>query len=116
MPPPFRTIGEGIAAGNGFWESLTNAGQINNDRALIIADFGLGSDSPIILYFGEALEPSVMYLQWCQDDEGTITHRWIETHSTFSAFALHVGLIAPQPSGGAAAEQVAGRATAKKLL
>ena len=98
MPPPFRTIAERVA-GNRFWEGLSNVGQIDYERALVIADFGIGSDSPIILYFGEATEPSVMYLRWRWDDTGVVTHRWIETHATFAAFAVQVGLT-NQPSHG----------------
>src|SRR3954471_5282000 len=42
MAPPFHTIADEVRGGNHFWTiGVTNADEIENDKALIIADFGL---------------------------------------------------------------------------
>lgn len=90
--PPFHTIGDEVRGGNGFWLSgVSNPNEIDYNRALIIADFGLGSDSPIILYYDTEDSPRVMYLCWIINGQD-IRHRWIETHTTFDQFATAVGL------------------------
>jgi len=52
-PPPFTTIAQEVQKGGAgdFWERLGALHQIVPEQALIIGDFGLGSDSPIILAF-----------------------------------------------------------------
>ena len=93
MPPPFHTIADEIAGGNSWWTTgLSNVGEIEYSKALIIADFGMGSDSPIVLYYGLLAEPVVMYLNWKWDDQQS-KHSWIRTHSSFLDFATDVGLI-----------------------
>ena len=90
---PFHTIQDEIDGGNEFWvKHLSNVGEIEYDKALIIADFGLGSDSPIILYYGNSLSPTVMYLKWSGKGK-KIAHSWVQTHSTFERFALDIGVI-----------------------
>lgn len=92
MPPPFHTIGDEVRGGNRFWETgVTNPKQIDYDKALIIADFGMGSDSPIVLYYNDDEPPRVMYLRWIGNGH-EIRHEWVETHPTFHEFALAVGL------------------------
>jgi hypothetical protein len=92
MPPPFHTIADEIVGGNEWWNTgLTNAGEIDYSKAVIIADFGMGSDSPIILYYGRSPEPSVMYLKWSGNGAG-LRHSWVQTHASFDDFANAVGL------------------------
>lgn len=92
MAPPFHTIADEVQGGNDFWTSgLTNADEIDYEKAVILADFGLGSDSPIILYYRTPSNPSVMYLRWIGNGEN-IRHQWIETHASFNDFARDVGL------------------------
>ena len=92
MTPPFHTIGDEVRGGNNFWKTgVTNPNEIDYERALIIADFGLGSDSPIILYYETANSPTVMYLRWLGNGQN-IRHQWVETHTTFDEFASAVGL------------------------
>jgi hypothetical protein len=95
MKPPFHTIADEVAGGNDFWVSgLTNASEIDYDKAVIIADFGMGSDSPIILYYGDVDLPVVMYLRWIGNGNGNdIRHEWIQTHASFEEFAESVGFI-----------------------
>ena len=91
MHPPFHTIQDEVADGNDFWTTgLSNAGEIDYRKALIIADFGPGSDSPIILYY-RAQAPVVIYLKWIIID-GIVQHSWVQTHASFDAFATDVGL------------------------
>jgi hypothetical protein len=93
LTPPFHTIADEVEWGNQWWiEGLNNVGEIDYEKALIIADFGAGSDSPIILYYGAGGEPVVMYLKWTRDDQG-LTHAWEETHPSFREFAMAVGLV-----------------------
>ncbi|MCH9693461.1 MAG: hypothetical protein K0U72_03035 [Gammaproteobacteria bacterium] len=94
MAPPFHTISDEIRDGNSFWNNdLTNVGVIDYSRAVIVADFGLGSDSPIILYYVKDNQtPVVMYLRW-QGNGADISHSWLQTHDTFNQFATDVGLV-----------------------
>lgn len=92
MVPPFHTIADEVRGGNNLWTSgLTNTGEIDYEKALIIADFGLGSDSPIILYYEVSEKPSVMYLRWTGNGED-IRHDWVKTHHSFADFATAIGL------------------------
>jgi len=93
MRHPFHTIQDEVDGGNEFWTTyLSNVGEIEYDKALIIADFGLGSDSPIILYYKESISPTVMYLKWSGNGKN-ISHSWVQTHSSFEKFAADVGII-----------------------
>lgn len=67
QPPPFPTIAKVRAAGGAgdFWERFGALEQIDPERALLIGDFGLGSDSPIILdYARSPSSPTVLRLRW----------------------------------------------------
>ena len=89
---PFHTIAAEVAGGNEFWtRNLTNVGEIDYDRALIIADFGLGSDSPVVLYYRDSSEPVVMYLKWSVRDS-TPSHAWVQTHESFEKLASDLDL------------------------
>jgi len=95
MQPPFHTISDEVASGHEFWNrDLSNVGEIEYKNAVIIADFGLGSDSPIILYYDGAKQPSVMYLKWLGNGSD-IRHSWVRTHHSFEEFASAVGLASP---------------------
>lgn len=93
MPPPFHSIADEIRDGNAWWKTdLTNVGEIDYEKAVIIADFGMGSDSPIILYYATLDEPQVLFLKWTWRKRQA-RHSWARTHATFEAFAADVGLI-----------------------
>lgn len=92
MPPPFHTIADEVNDGNTFWtDFLTNVGEIDYTKALIIADFGMGTDSPIILYY-DTPEPSVMYLHWSGGGNVPVQHKWVRTHRSFDEFAIDIKL------------------------
>ena len=62
QPPPFRTIAHCVVAGGSadFWPKFGALEQIVPSKALVIGDFGLGSDAPIILnYACSASQPPV---------------------------------------------------------
>ena len=105
MPPPFHTIADEVARGNSWWNTaLTNVGEIDYSKALIIADFGMGSDSPIVLYYESLAEPLVMYLHWKWQDQHH-THSWRRTHSCFLDFARDVALIKTDAQQAAASNR-----------
>lgn len=94
MPPPFQTVADEITYGNSFWtEDVSNVGEIDYAKAVIIADFGHGSDSTVILYYGDGSEPSVRYLKWHRTRHNETIHSWVQTHATFTAFATDVELL-----------------------
>ena len=88
-PPPFQTLAAEIAANPDFWQEHGALNEIDKDLALVIGDFGLGSDTAIVLdYRASPTEPSVKFLQWT--DEGT---RWAEVAPNFKAFAQALQLV-----------------------
>jgi hypothetical protein len=92
QPPPFPTIAQERAAGGAgdFWERFGALEQIDPQRALIIGDFGLGSDSPIILDFGrDASNPPVLRLKWGPRGQG---NEWVQGAQDFDKFAEMLGL------------------------
>ena len=75
-------------------------GQIDLDKAIEIADFGDGSEQPIILdYQVDPSEPSVRRLEWNRlRSEGpggptfTWANHWVEIAPSFDEFARLLGL------------------------
>lgn len=91
--PPFSTIAQEIqrAGAGDFWEKFGALHQIVPEQALVIADFGLGSDSPIILDFHrDATDPPVLRLAWRADE----CNEWVQGARNFDAFAKMLGLVA----------------------
>ncbi len=91
-PPPFRTIAQVQAAcGAGdFWERFGALQEIVPERALIIGDFGLGSDSPVVLDFArDASNPPVLRLRWGPRGQG---NEWVQGARDFDEFAAMLGL------------------------
>ena len=95
-PPPFGTIAAVRAAGGSgdYWLRFGALHQIEPEKAVVIGDFGLGSDSPIVLdYSRNAADPPVLRLRW---SDGPHTE-WVEGARNFDHFAELLGL-----SGGGA--------------
>ena len=91
QPPPFHTIAQERAAGGSgdFWERFGALSQIVPEAAVIIGDFGMGSDSPIILDFARnASNPPVCRLRWGPEQR----NEWVEGAPDFDAFAALLGL------------------------
>jgi hypothetical protein len=93
-PPPFGTIAaERAAGGSGdFWPRFGALHQIDSEKAVVIGDFGLGSDSPIILdYSRNAADPPVLRLRWSGNGPQVNTE-WVEGARNFDHFAELLGL------------------------
>jgi hypothetical protein len=100
QPPPFPTIAqehrEWVASQErrrggswDFWERFGALDQIDPDRALIIGDFGLGSDSPVILDFARnPTNPPVLRLRWGPDQRND----WVKGARDFDEFVEILGL------------------------
>jgi hypothetical protein len=92
QPPPFRTIAQvrGASGAGDFWERFGALEKIDPERALIIGDFGLGSDSPVILDFTrDAPNPPVLRLRWGPRGQG---NEWVQGARDFDEFAGILGL------------------------
>jgi hypothetical protein len=91
--PPFRTIEERLQGEEGtfFWKRPEAAiHEIDPALALVIGDFGLGSDAPIILdYREDKLNPCVLRLRWSTDQEKPrfSDNHWVKIADNFSQFA-----------------------------
>jgi hypothetical protein len=96
MPPPFHTIAQevrswGAGRSHIFWEPFGALHQIDAEIALVIGDFGMGSDSPIILNYALHLtDPPVFRLRWGPDQKND----WVEGARTFAEFASILGITA----------------------
>jgi hypothetical protein len=84
FPPPFRRLVKCIDNNPRFWLSSTAAlREIDPFKAIDIADFGLGSDSPILLDYRKNQEnPAVIYLKYSKHNK---TH-WMKCAESFSEF------------------------------
>ena len=92
MRPQSHTIADEVAAGNEFrHRDLSNVGEIDYDKALIIADYAAGLGSPIILYCDPNPSPVVMYLKWCIEGRAA-PPSWCQPHEWLDEFAAAMGL------------------------
>jgi hypothetical protein len=106
-PPPFYTIAQLRGASGGaadFWERFGALDQIDPERALILGDFGFGSESPIILdYSRDPIRPPVLRLRWGTKSKSigwlrlrweiTIkSTEWVQGARDFDEFAEMLGL------------------------
>ena len=91
-PPPF-SIGESLLdlpdtvsrMFSGAPDSLSPPGDIVFSRAVILGDFGAGSDAPIALdYRDDTGRPSVIRLRWLPEPGG---NRWVYAAPSFARFA-----------------------------
>lgn len=87
--PPFMTVRAVLADGS-FWNERTaDLGHIDVDRTIIIGDFGLGSDAPIVLdYRLDAVNPRVLWLLWPSEAQ----NRWVVMAPDFATFVSALGL------------------------
>jgi hypothetical protein len=91
--PPFPTVAQERSAGGAgdFWERFGALHQIVPEKALIIGDFGPGSDAPIVLDFArDASNPPVLRLRWGADKRND----WVQGARHFDEFAEMLGLAA----------------------
>lgn len=87
-PPPFGKPADmfsKVVDFHGEADAISPPGDIDYERAVVIADFGLGSDAPIALDYRQSLEaPSVIRYRWSERGE---RNRWIYVAPSFSQFA-----------------------------
>jgi hypothetical protein len=85
--PPFQNI-EHVASGRSgsFWQQFGAIDQIAPSLSIIIiGDFGLGSDAPIILnYAMDRDDPPVFRLCWSENGRG---NKWLQCAAGFNDFA-----------------------------
>ena len=90
-PPPFETVADCIAQGEQeFWGKWGSLDQIDPHRALVIGDFGLGSDALIVLDYRIPGAPAVIRLAWAATEDKK-TH-WVPFFATFAEFAVAFGI------------------------
>lgn len=75
-----------------FWEKFGALHEISQEQAIVIGDFGPGSDAPIILDCRNGCDnPPVLYLRWIIN-QGKKRTSWIVGADTFDAFVAMLGL------------------------
>jgi hypothetical protein len=93
--PPFTTIAADIGRfGSTFWGDAMGApDEIDSSKAVIIGDFGRGSDAPIVLDYRENdLVPFVRRLKWNFVAPRMTDNHWVLVASSFDEFAELLGL------------------------
>jgi hypothetical protein len=102
VSPPFSTVATRMTHNDKFWSKFGALEQIAPDLSIFIGDFGLGSDSPILLDYRSQPSPAVLRLKW-NHILGEImasgrprvlgqTNLWLRCADTFDAFADMLGL------------------------
>ncbi len=83
-PHPFATVAEARGQ-NKYWQDERSAlNEIEPEQALIIGDFGVGSDAPIILDYRRG-EPRLLRLQW-----GELENHWLECGLSVAELVYHI--------------------------
>jgi hypothetical protein len=64
--PPFQTVAQRVADGDSFWtREVAVPDQIDFDLTVAVADFGLGSDAPVVLDYRRSRDhPVVLRLRY----------------------------------------------------
>jgi hypothetical protein len=89
-PPPFRTVASVLAGSDAFYRRFGVVEQMVPEAAIEIADFGLGSDAPILLdYRASPTDPSVIRLCWPADGRPNL---WKVMAPDFASFIRALGL------------------------
>lgn len=88
-PPPFTRISNALSNEYEYWKKNGALDQIDPNLALIIADFGMGSDTVLTLDYRENITiPTVCRLKW--DNENG--NRWLKVADNFATFCRMAGL------------------------
>lgn len=83
-PPPFRTIAQQLeTAERAFWNEHGDLPRIDPARALLLGDFGIGSESAIALDYRDPGEPPLIRLRWEHSGSGP---RWVPFFPSFADF------------------------------
>jgi hypothetical protein len=103
LSPPFSTVATRMAGGEEFWSEFGALEQISPELSVLIGDFGLGSDSPVLLdYRCGVYTPAVIRLELNPILGETVTNGrkevlgwanlWLRCADTFDTFADMLGL------------------------
>ncbi len=89
MPHTFRTVASEIEYEDSIWHEFEALDQIEPEKCLIIGDFGLGSDTAIVLdYSIDPNNPIVKRLVWASEG-----NYWETVADTFREFLVKLGLL-----------------------
>ena len=89
-PPPFHTVAEAVARGDRFYERFGALHELVPKAAIAVADFGIGSDAPILLdYRAGPSDPRVIHLEWPGGDHPS---HWVVMAPDFASFVEMLGL------------------------
>ena len=96
LSPPFKTVGQRLPSGERFWEwDQAAPAEISFNHAVVIGDFGIGSDAPVVLdYRLDPRQPCVLRLRYDfvpGPPPTKITH-WVGVARSFDDFADLLGL------------------------
>ena len=91
-PPPFILVSEEAAYNSEFWrDTVKNQDQLPYEYLVMIGDFGIGSDAPIVLNYFSDNGPSVWWLKW-YFAEDTAATKWVKSHDSFDEFAISLNI------------------------
>lgn len=65
LPPPFRSLADEISCNGAFRREFGALDEIDPDEAILIADFGIGSDAVMVADF-RTQPPRILRLAWRQ--------------------------------------------------
>ena len=87
--PPFQTVRQELESDtSNYWSEFGAVSELNPDLSVIIGDFGIGSDAPLILkYESQKSTPSVWKLVWAKKG-----NYWREVSPSFEEFMEALGL------------------------
>ena len=92
-PPPFRSVQDEIDLGSSYWLRPESAAhQIDARKVLVIGDFGHGSDTTLALDYSYSSCPSVIKLQWV-DENPAVNNRWVKVCDSFGEFCHFLGIL-----------------------
>ena len=87
-PGHFATVAQ--LTGEPLWRTHGAPDEISFEHTVVIADFGPGSDAPIVLdYRLHPNEPAVLRLRW---EQGCAGNHWVGVAQSFRRFAQLLGL------------------------
>ena len=72
-------------------DEIVKPGNIDVNKAILIADLGIGSDSPFVLDYQQEIDnPSVMIIRWGED--AFKDNRWMKIADSFESFIERIGI------------------------
>lgn len=95
FPPPFISIHELLMQEDSLYQSKelkASFSQIKPRKTVVIADFGLGSESALVLDYSDSeSNPKILKLSWLYDEKYLIRKvEWVVVAADFDEFAAHL--------------------------